>query len=137
MAKLDLSGPIAVIRNRLRNLAADLEGVHGEAAQIVIATTEAAAQDVRSIYSQHRVTGTLAGRVRVRYPSAMVGVVVSAAPHGTIFEQGTQPRFNKNGKALGRSPAHKVIATVAPGHRVRMKGRLKDLLIRHGLTVTD
>lgn len=136
MAKLDLSGPINALRNRLRNLASDLEGTHGEASQIVAATTEAAANDIRSEYQQHRVTGTLESRVRTRYPSPLVGHVVSAAPHATIFEKGTKERFNKRGQSRGASPEHKVIAKVAPGHRARMKGQLADVLRRHGFEVT-
>ncbi len=126
-----------MIRRRLRNLATDLEGTHSEAAQIVVATTEAAANDIRSEYEAHRVTGTLASRVRVKYRSALVGTVISAAPHATIFEKGTNERFQKKtGKSVGSSPAHKVIAKVAPGHRERMRGQLADVLRRHGLEVT-
>lgn len=136
MTKLDLKGPIDIIRSRLRNLAADVVPAHSEAQVIVATTTEAAAADIRSEYERHRVTGTLARRVRTRYKSPLVGMVISAAPHGSIFEKGTKSRRTMSGANRGRSPAHNVFPKVAIPHRERMVTLLKELLRSHGLEIT-
>ncbi len=137
MSKFDISEPVAVIRAQMREIIA-LDSAQSEAHQIVVQEAEACASGVRAEFEQHRVTGTLASRVRVSYQAPLVGKVIAAAPHAAIFEKGTRERFHKtSGKSVGASPAHRTLARTAPGHRARLKHRLADLLRRHGLTVTE
>lgn len=112
--------------------------IRDEAKAIVHETTEGAAADLKTAYQQHRVTGTLAARVRASYPvsGALVGVIQSTAPHAHLFEWGTVVRKNARGKNLGRMPKGDVIVGIAQRWRERMEMRLMVLLANRGFLVS-
>jgi hypothetical protein len=123
------------LRDQMRRLADDL-GSQGAAAAIVRRATDGTAQDLRAAYEQHRHTGTLASRVRTRYPRPLVGVVSSAAPHANIFEKGTVERHTRSGANRGRMPAARILGAIAVRHRREMNAELAALLRAYGFDVT-
>lgn len=129
-------------RNELRALPAELGG---EASAIVIGAAMNAAAILRAFYAQHWFTGTLAKGVTVgqqlKGQYAAAATVRSNSPLAYIFDKGTQARHyvTVNGKQhlTGRMPPTFIFAKTMANAQRLMNGRLKDLLIRHGLTVRD
>ena len=114
------------------------KAIRDEAFPIVRKTTEAAAAEIRAVYSQHTKTGNLANRVRTAYPSStvIVGIVQSTSPHSHLFEFGTKPRTNARGANRGVMPAHKTTPAIAARHRAQMYQELREMLARLGFTVS-
>lgn len=104
---------------------------------IVREETEGAAVEISQQYAQHRVTGTLARRVRTQFPSStiLVGLVLSAAPHSHLFEFGTKARKTSSGANRGTMPATAITVPIARRRRARMSRRLVDLLRAQGFEV--
>lgn len=129
------------LRAELRRLPDELTG---EASHIVQASGNAAAVTVRSIYGEHRVTGHLQNSVVVeqraagRYGAAVV--VKATDPIAWLFDHGSQARHWLSGKSTGTMwgrtpPTHAFVGTMIRERRT-MYAALKDLLVRHGLSVS-
>lgn len=136
---------LAELRQALRNLPSELTG---EASNIVEATANAAAVEIRSEYGKHNVTGNLQAGVvisRVDKGKFSAGAIVkSSAPHAHLFEDGSQARHyttakgakHATGKMWGKTPPRPVFRPVMIRHRRRMWELFKDLLTRKGLSVS-
>ena len=128
---------LAELYDALRNLPADLTA---EAANIVEATANAAAYEIRSAYPVF--TGNLRDGVLVtkfekgRYFAG--AIVKNTAKHAWIYENGTAARhyFTDSGArhATGAMPAGHVFIPIVMKHRRRMYEQFAALLERHGIT---
>lgn len=125
------------LRAELRRLPADLVG---EASNIIEATANAAAVEIRSAYAPHSKSGHLQSGVIVTHQDAgkwSAGAIVkSSSPHAYIFEHGTRARHTDLGANRGAMPAGNVFIPAVVKARRSMYQRLKDMLERHGLIVT-
>ena len=113
-----------------------------EAADIVIATAQNAAQTIRTNYPTGP-TGNLKRRVTVSQERALVSTaakVTSRAPHAFIFEKGTGRRQTRRGANRGRMPAAPEAQAFIPAAiraRSRMVQALKAMLVREGFLVSE
>lgn len=125
------------LREELRNLP---EVLAQEASGIVQRAAGDAAQEIRAGYQAHRRTGNLAEHVKVEPrgigPFGTALVVKSTAKHAAIFEIGTQARHTKLGANRGSMPPGRVFIPAVIRRRRGMYERLKELLVRHGATVS-
>lgn len=123
------------LRQQLRNLPTDLGG---EAAHIIEASANAAAATIKAGYPAR--TGNLRDHVYVTHERTQfgaIGIVKNTAKHAWIFENGTQARHTDLGANRGSMPAGHVFVPAVIRERKRMYEDLKDLVVRHGLEVTD
>jgi hypothetical protein len=129
------------LRAELRRLPEELTG---EASNIVEGAANAAAADAKQGYGKHRVTGHLQDGVIVTHFDkgrfSAGAIVKNTAKHAWIFENGTQARhyITVNGKrhVTGAMPAFRVFIPAMQRRRRSMYQRLKDLLVRKGLSVS-
>lgn len=131
-------------RVALQNLPADLAD---EAGGIVVNVATLLKTEVEAAYERHHHTGNLASHVRIdRVEAGRYGAaarVRSTARHAFIFEHGTQPRRTSKGASRGISPAGggkptgQIFIPAAIRRRREMVNKLKDLLVRHGLIVSN
>lgn len=128
---------LADLKAALRNLPAELTG---EASNLVTATANAAAVEIRSGYAKHTRSGRLQGGVivtRVNQGKYAAGAIVkNTAPHAVIFENGTQARHTALGANRGSMPPGRVFVPVVMRKRREMYQALKALLERKGLLVS-
>lgn len=127
------------LRAQLRALPDELTG---EASNIIDATANAAAVELRTGYQRKikgRGTGNLVKGVvlsRIDRGRFTAGVIVkSTAKHASIFEFGTQTRKTDLGYDRGAMPPGNVAIPIFERQRRGMYERLKAMLARHGLTV--
>lgn len=141
MTKFTFVG-LAEFKAALKSLPDDLAR---DADEIIRDQADSAAGAVRSRYSHHRVTGTLANSVVVKKLRATKYgpryQVASTAPHATLFERGTVVRHyvtKKNGvqKLVGAMPAANIFGPVMVRYRRYMWDDLESLLRKHGLLVS-
>ena len=128
---------LAELRQQLRNLPAELTA---EASNIVNATANSAAVEIRSEYGKHRVTGNLQAGVVISHVDkgkfSAGAIVKSTAKHAAIFEIGTQARHTDLGADRGSMPPGNVFVPIIARRRRGMYQALKNLLARQGLTVS-
>lgn len=129
----------------LRKFAPELRD---DAAEIVQDTATRAANTIRGVYAQHRVTGNLEKGVKILpQSSGPFGIhirVRSGAPHAWLFDNGSAARHyvtasgakHSTGKMWGRSaPTHAFVRTMIAARRV-MWERLTALVRSKGFDVT-
>lgn len=128
---------MAELRAELRNLPAELTA---EASGIVDGAADSAAGEIRAAYEEHRVSGNLARGVRVTRQDAgkwAAGAIVkSTAPHSHLFEYGSQARHTDIGANRGSMPPRPTFVPIVMRKRREMYGKLKAMLVRHGLQVS-
>jgi hypothetical protein len=108
--------------------------------EIVRATAEEMARDVRAAYSQRwkARTGALTRDIRVEKVGPLSYVVVNRARHAHLLEFGTVTRTRHDSVAeRGRIDGRPVFIPLAVKYRRRMLARLQALLESYGLTVTS
>ncbi len=129
------------LRAELRKLPEDLAG---EAAHIVEGAANAAAVDVKTEYGQHVYTGHLQDGVYVSHfqgnKFSAGAILKSASPLAWIFEHGTEVRHyvTHNGvtHVTGKMPPSYTFVRAVMRRRRQMYQSLKDLIVRHGLSVS-
>lgn len=128
------------LKTALNDLPAELRG---EADHIVEEEANAAAVAIRRVYVEHVASGRLLrGLTVVEKPTGRFGakfVVRSASPIAWIFDNGSQARHWKTGKATGamwghtpNPPTHTFSRNVRRGRAVMLQ-RLVAMLRRYGL----
>jgi hypothetical protein len=134
-----LSGGVRVtgLDELMRDLTNAPAEIRAEAMDVVRDTTEGMAAAVRTSYAAHRRTGTLLGRIKTSYPAsgALIGKVLSTAPHSHLFEWGTKERQTRRGANRGRMPANSEFDDLAQTWRERMTTRLMALVANRGFLV--
>jgi hypothetical protein len=118
--------------------------LRGEAANLVTATANSAALEIRTNYGgPHRHTGNLQDHVRVEIERTSFGVrarVQSTARHAILFERGTAPRQRRQGASTGamwtKTPRPPGFIAPMQRHRRRLEAGLRALLQRAGLLVS-
>jgi hypothetical protein len=127
----------------MADLIADLQrmgdAVEGEAANVVTATANATATQIRSEYPVK--TGNLRNGVVIESISKLHKKVKSTAPHAFIVERGTVERFlHSTGASRGKMPDDKpIFIPAAIRHRARMVDALTAIVKRQkvrGMTGT-
>lgn len=114
----------------LQTLTADLVG---EANVIMIESAEAAKREIAAAYPYD--SGALRAGLTI-IPSR--GTVIAGAelrqkaPHGYIFEHGTQARANKAGNNRGKMPARPTFEPIANEHRKKAIAAVMARLKAHG-----
>jgi len=106
-----------------------------EASAILSANAEAAKTAIAAAYPVQ--TGKLQQGLVVRRTrgSLVAGVLlVQTAPHGHLYEYGTQERQNKAGANRGRMPAHPTFKPLAATHRQTALQAVIDRLKSYGAT---
>jgi hypothetical protein len=128
---------LAELREQLRSLPADMTG---EASNIIDATANGAAVEIRTAYGGHRVTGRLQDGVVVTHVDkgkySAGAIVKNTAKHAGIFENGTQARHTDLGANRGSMPPGHVFVPIVIRKRREMYGKLQAMLERMGLTVS-
>lgn len=123
------------LRAELRRLPAELAA---DAGAIVLKAAESAKAEIVAAYPKR--TGNLAGHVTVSASSKGLygagAIVRNSAKHAWIFENGTQARHTSIGANRGAMPPGHVFLPAVIRKRRDMYAALKDLLVRHGLTVS-
>jgi hypothetical protein len=118
---------LAELREQLRRLPEELKD---EAQDIVLRTAQGAAAEVVAAYPQGP-TGNLKRGVRARLQSAgrfgAGAMVISRAPHASIYEFGTRARQTEKGANRGRMPKPKAQGGTAMIPRMQ---RLRAQMIR-------
>jgi hypothetical protein len=113
-----------------------------EAANLTESGVNAAYQTISQVYGQHRFTGTLQSRLRiktVRVGRLIKGLVLeSGSPIAWLFDNGSQARHWASGKSTGKmwgrtAPTHIFAKTVARERR-KLTQQFKDMLLRRGAT---
>ena len=135
-ATLSIQG-IAELKDALGRLPTELKG---QATQIVLDSAYAAQAEIVAAYPQGP-TGKLKKGVKVRVqeigPYSVAAQVRSSAPHGWLYEHGTQPRKTKKGWNRGTMPAPPAVFIPAMvRYRRAMYLKLADLIRSTGLVVT-
>lgn len=123
------------LREALRHLPDELTA---DASGIVEGAANGAEVDIHAGYPER--TGNLRNHLTKTHferGKFSAGVILkNTSPHASIFENGTQARHTAIGANRGAMPAgHVFIPAVAKARR-RMYDQLKQLLVRHGLTVS-
>ncbi|HXU02436.1 MAG TPA: hypothetical protein VN903_15840 [Polyangia bacterium] len=114
----------------LQVLAADLTA---EANAIMIASAEEARTAIAAAYPYH--TGALRAGLVLRPARGTLiagAALVQTAPHGWIYEKGTQARTNRAGANRGRMPARPTFDPIANAHLRAAIDAVVDLLYAHG-----
>lgn len=131
---------LAELREALRHLP---EALAGEAADIVESAANSAVADVRAAYPTGP-TGTLLKRLEMTFTRSRFGTVAivrNKAPHSHLYERGTKDRRyttkRGNDHRTGVMPAAHVFIPVMQRRRREMYARLRELLVRHGLIVSE
>jgi hypothetical protein len=126
----------------LDDLRAQLLAFTGEAAaegaEIVEDETERAFSEIYAGYPRR--SGGIRRNVKVvttKTPYGATGTVINSDPLANIFENGSQARHTKLGAFRGSMPPGHVFIPVIQRHRRAMVERLRGVLERRGLTVTD
>jgi len=106
-----------------------------EAHAILLARAEAAKTAIAAAYPVQ--TGRLQGGLRLSTPRGrgvnLAGMVLrQTAPHGHLYEYGTQERQNKAGANRGRMPAHPTFKPIAATHRQTALQAVIDRLKAYG-----
>lgn len=129
---------LAELKEALRALPAELTR---EAADIVFANADVAAQEIRDAYPKR--TGDLAKHISVTKAGGALSTtatVKNTAKIAWLFENGSQARHytTVNGKrhALGRMPVRPTFVPVMIRRRRIMYEVLKRVLTEHGLLVS-
>ena len=135
-ASLELRG-IAELKDALGKLPTELKG---QATGIVIEAAYSAQRDIVAAYPQGP-TGKLKKGVKVKVqeigPYSVAAQVRSTAPHGWLYEYGTQARHTKRGKNRGTMPnAADVFIPAMVRYRRAMYLKLAELIRSMGLIVT-
>ncbi|HZD63872.1 MAG TPA: hypothetical protein VE200_13880 [Xanthobacteraceae bacterium] len=135
-AHLTIQG-IQELKIALGNLPTDLKG---QATQLVLDSAYAAQAEIVAAYPQGP-TGKLKKGVKVRVqeigPYSVAAQVRSSAPHGWLYEHGTQPRKTKRGWNRGTMPnPADVFIPAMVRYRRAMYLKLADLIRATGLIVT-
>jgi len=129
------------LRAELRRLPEDLRG---EAGHVAEAAANAATTTIKGVYGQHRVTGHLQNATSVEEihtgPFGVGYRVRVSDPIAWLFDNGSQARHWAGGKSTGTMwgktpPTHAFVRTMIRARRP-MYAQLKDLLVRHGLSVS-
>lgn len=135
-ASLVITG-MTEFRNALRHIPDELAS---EAVDIVTATAEGAAQEIRAAYPEGP-TGNLKRRVKVERAESRFGaaaIVRSQARHAHLYEWGTKRRQNRHGANRGQMPkaqAGTAMIPIAQRARSRMLRALVALVRRAGFEV--
>lgn len=128
---------MAELKAALRQLPEELRG---EASNVVNATTNAAAVEIRTEYGKHRVSGRLQAGVVISHVNAgkyTAGAIVkNTAKIAGIFESGTQARHTHLGLNRGSMPPGHVFVPVIVRRRRQMYETLKAMLVRKGFLVS-
>jgi hypothetical protein len=122
------------LRAALRDLPADLTELGGA---IVAEAADDAANQIRAAYPEGE-TGNLRKGVRVRTedgPFRVRRVVRSTAPHATLFETGTQTRYNKLGHFRGFMPGANLFVPIVVARRREQDEDLVAVVEQAGLDV--
>jgi len=130
--KLTWSG-LEELKAALRQLPEELTG---EAANIIEGTWNGAALDVKSGYPSRTGLGRTVTVEHRRSRFGAVSIIRNTSPRALWYEVGTQVRHTSFGANRGaQRPGH---VFYPPIRRARRKGlaELREMLIRHGLTVT-
>ena len=135
-AALTIRG-IAELKDALGKLPTELKG---QATGIVIEAAYSAQRDIVAAYPQGP-TGKLKKGVKVTVqeigPYSVAAQVRSSAPHGWLYEHGTQPRKTKRGWNRGTMPnAPDVFIPAMVRYRRAMYLKLAELIRSTGLIVT-
>jgi hypothetical protein len=135
-AALTIRG-IAELKDALGRLPTELKG---QATQIVLDSAYAAQAEIVAAYPQGP-TGKLKKGVKVRVqeigPYSVAAQVRSSAPHGWLYEYGTQPRKTKRGWNRGTMPnPPDVFIPAMVRYRRAMYLKLAELIRSTGLIVT-
>jgi hypothetical protein len=123
------------LRAALRDLPTELGN---EAGQMVEASGNSAAFEIKSAYSAHRDSGNLMDHVSVDHEpraAGAVSVVKSTARHAYIFENGTQIRKDSQGRNRGAMPPAHIFVPIMQRKRFALFEALKELVRRAGLEV--
>ena len=134
-ASLEIRG-LEELKQALRNLPAALKGA---STAIVLDSAHAAKADIVAQYPEK--TGKLRKGVKVDVqelgPHGVAARVRSAAPHGWLYEHGTQARHTSLGWRRGRMPAPPtpVFIPTMIRHRRQMFAKLARLIQEQGLEV--
>jgi len=136
--------PNRLVFEGLEELRADLrkmpETLAAQAGHIVEDNGNSAAVEIRSGYGKHRRSGSLQDKVTVSHQASRFGatsVVQSGDKEAMVFEVGSQARHTRLGANRGSMPPGNVFFPAVRKWKHRMFSQLKDLLVRHGATVTD
>jgi hypothetical protein len=125
------------LRAQLRALPSELTA---EASRIVDSTANAAAVEVRTEYGRHNVSGSLQAGVVVTHVEggkwSAGAILKSMAKHAWLFENGSQARHTDLGADRGSMPPAHVFVPAVMRARRSMYQKLKDMLVRNGMTVT-
>ena len=135
-ATLTIQG-IAELKDALGRLPTELKG---QATQFVIDAAYGAQAEIVAAYPQGP-TGHLKKGVKVRVqeigPYSVAAQVRSSAPHGWLYEHGTQPRKTKRGWNRGTMPnPADVFIPAMVRYRRAMYLKLAELIRSTGLIVT-
>jgi len=135
-AQLELRG-IAELKDALGKLPSELKG---QATGIVIEAAYSAQRDIVAAYPQGP-TGKLKKGVKVKVqeigPYSVAAQVRSTAPHGWLYEYGTQARQTKKGKNRGTMPTPAAVFIPAMiRYRRAMYLKLAELIRSTGLIAT-
>jgi len=128
---------LAELKAALRALPAELTR---EASNIIDASANSAAVEMRTEYGKHNVTGEIQGAVGVAHVDAgkySAGAVVkNSSKLAVIFENGSQARHTALGADRGSMPAAHVFVPIMMRKRREMYRQLRALLERNGLVVS-
>jgi hypothetical protein len=135
-ATLTIQG-IAELKDALGRLPDELKG---QATGIVVEAAYGAQREIVAAYPQGP-TGKLKKGVKVRVqeigPYSVAAQVRSSAPHGWLYEHGTQPRKTKKGWNRGTMPdPPDVFIPAMVRYRRAMYLKLAEILRATGLIVT-
>jgi len=135
-ATLTIQG-IAELKDALGRLPAELKG---QATGIVVEAAYGAQAEIVAAYPKGP-TGKLKKGVKVKVqeigPYSVAAQVRSSAPHGWLYEHGTQPRKTKRGWNRGTMPAPEAVFIPAMiRYRRAMYLKLAELIRATGLIVT-
>jgi hypothetical protein len=141
-ARLTIQG-IAELKDALARLPTELKG---QATGFVVEAAYAAQRDIVAQYPVgpgNARTGYKGGKlqkgvkvtVKEIGPFKVAAQVRSTAPHGWLYEHGTQVRTYR-GANRGSMPPHYVFIPTMIRHRRALYGQLATIIREHGLTVT-
>lgn len=111
-----------------------------EAGHIVEDSAQSAATEIRDGYGRHRRTGKMQDGVSVTHKADRLGataVVKSGDRDALVFEVGSQARHTRIGANRGSMPPGHVFFPAVRKWKRRMYAGFKDMLEKHGFTVTD
>jgi hypothetical protein len=134
-ARLTIQG-LEELRAALRRLPEDLAG---EAAHLIEARGNGAVATIKAGYPKR--SGELRDKLAVTHTRSRVGarsVIRNTSKHALPFDVGTQAaRQTRGGANRGSAPANPIFSQTIRRERRGLQDDLRDLLVRHGLLVTD